>query len=146
MSYPIFLTLHLFAALIFVGTVFFEVLILEGVRKHVPVDVMRQIERAIGNRARRLMPWVVLVLYGAGIGMAWQHRAALEHPLASSFGLLLTVKIVLALSVLAHFIAALVSMKRRTMTARRSHFIHRSIFWHMVFIVLLAKGMFYLHW
>lgn len=146
MSYPIFLTLHLFAALIFVGTVFFEVLILEGVRKHVPVDVMRQIERAIGNRARRLMPWVVLVLYGAGIGMAWQHRAALEHPLASSFGLLLTVKIVLALSVLAHFITALVSMKRRTMTARRSHFIHRSIFWHMVFIVLLAKGMFYLHW
>ncbi|TAL71980.1 MAG: hypothetical protein EPN79_03870 [Burkholderiaceae bacterium] len=146
MSYPIFLTLHLFAALIFVGTVFFEVLILEGVRKHVPVDVMRQIERAIGNRARRLMPWVVLVLYGAGIGMAWQHRAALEHPLASSFGLLLTVKILLALSVLAHFITALVSMKRRTMTARRSHFIHRSIFWHMVFIVLLAKGMFYLHW
>ncbi|MBU6502517.1 MAG: hypothetical protein KGQ35_06605 [Burkholderiales bacterium] len=146
MSYPIFLTLHLFAALIFVGTVFFEVLILEGVRKHVPVDVMRQIERAIGNRARRLMPWVVLVLYGAGIGMAWQHRAALEHPLASSFGLLLTLKIVLALSVLAHFITALVSMKRRTMTARRSHFIHRSIFWHMVFIVLLAKGMFYLHW
>lgn len=146
MIYPIFLTLHLFAALIFVGTVFFEVLILEGVRKHVPVDVMRQIERAIGNRARRLMPWVVLVLYGAGIGMAWQHRAALEHPLASSFGLLLTLKIVLALSVLAHFIAALVSMKRRTMTARRSHFIHRSIFWHMVFIVLLAKGMFYLHW
>ena len=146
MIYPIFLTLHLFAALIFVGTVFFEVLILEGVRKHVPVDVMRQIERAIGNRARRLMPWVLLVLYGAGIGMAWQHRAALEHPLASSFGLLLTLKIVLALSVLAHFIAALVSMKRRTMTARRSHFIHRSIFWHMVFIVLLAKGMFYLHW
>lgn len=146
MSYPIFLTLHLFAALIFVGTVFFEVLVLEGVRKHVPADVMRQIERAIGNRARRLMPWVVLVLYGAGIGMAWQHRTALEHPLASSFGLLLTLKIVLAFSVLAHFITALVSMKRRTMTARRSHFIHQSIFWHMVFIVLLAKGMFYLHW
>lgn len=146
MSYPIFLTLHLFAAIIFVGTVFFEVLILEGVRKHVPVEVMRQIERAIGNRARRLMPWVVLVLYSAGIGMAWQHRTALEHPLASSFGLLLTVKILLALSVLAHFVTALVSMKRRTMTARRSHVIHQSIFWHMVFIVLLAKGMFYLHW
>ncbi len=146
MSYPIFLTLHLFAALIFVGTVFFEVLILESVRKHLPVDVMRQVERAIGNRARRLMPWVLLVLYGAGIGMAWQHRAALEHPLASSFGLLLTVKIVLAISVLAHFITAMVSMKRHTMTAKRSNFIHASVFSHLIIIVLLAKGMFYLHW
>ncbi len=146
MSYPIFLTLHLFAALIFVGTVFFEVLILESVRKHLPVDVMRQVERAIGNRARRLMPWVLLVLYGAGISMAWQHRAALEHPLASSFGLLLTVKIVLAISVLAHFITAMVSMKRHTMTAKRSNFIHASVFSHLIIIVLLAKGMFYLHW
>ena len=146
MSYPVFLTLHLFAALIFVGTVFFEVLILESVRKNLPEDVMRQVERAIGNRARRLMPWVLLVLYGAGISMAWQHRAALEHPLGSSFGLLLTLKIVLALSVLGHFITAMLSMKRHTMTARRSSFIHLSIFWHMVFIVLLAKGMFYLHW
>ena len=146
MSYPILLTLHLFAALIFVGTVFFEVLILESVRKTLPEDVMRQVERAIGNRARRLMPWVLLVLYGAGISMAWQHHTALEHPLGSSFGLLLTLKIVLALSVLAHFITAMLSMKRHTMTARRSSFIHLSVFWHMVFIVLLAKGMFYLHW
>ena len=92
------------------------------------------------------MPWVLLALYGAGISMAWQHRTALEHPLSSSFGLLLTLKIVLALSVFAHFITAMVSMKRHTMTARRSGFIHLSVFWHMVFIVLLAKGMFYLHW
>ena len=146
MSYPVFLTLHLFAALIFVGTVFFEVLILESVRKHVSADVMRQVERAIGNRARRLMPWVLLVLYGAGISMAWQHRAALAHPLDSSFSMLLTLKIVLAFSVLGHFITAMVSMKRHTMTARRSRFIHLSIFFHMIAIVLLAKGMFYLHW
>ncbi|MDR3453580.1 MAG: hypothetical protein P4L96_12410 [Rhodoferax sp.] len=146
MSYPIFLTLHLFAALIFVGTVFFEVLILESVRKHLPGDVMRQVERAIGNRARRLMPWVLLVLYGAGISMAWQHRVALAHPLASSFSLLLTLKIVLALSVLGHFITAMVSIKRGTMHAKRSRFIHLSIFFHMIAIVLLAKGMFYLHW
>ena len=146
MSYPILLTVHLFAALIFVGTVFFEVLLLESVRKHVPNEVMRQIERAIGNRARLLMPWVLLVLYGAGISMAWQYRAALEHPLTSSFGLLLTVKIVLALSVLAHFITAMVSLTRGTMTVRRFRFLHLSVFWHMVFIVLLAKWMFYLHW
>lgn len=145
MSYPILLTLHLFAALVFAGTVFFEVLIMESVRKRLPGDVMRQVERAIGNRARRLMPWVLLVLYGAGISMAWQYRAALLHPLASSFSLLLTLKIVLAISVLGHFIAAMVSIKRGTMHAKRLRFIHLSVFLHMIAIVLLAKGVFYLH-
>lgn len=33
MLYPLFLTFHLFAALIFIGTVFFEVLFLESIRK-----------------------------------------------------------------------------------------------------------------
>ncbi|MBS0316589.1 MAG: hypothetical protein JSR49_05640 [Proteobacteria bacterium] len=145
MSYPVLLTLHLFAALIFIGTVFFEVLVLERVRRMVPPDAMRVVERAIGTRARSFMPWVILVLFGAGIGMAAHYGSALAHPLTSLFGLLLTIKIVLAFSVLGHFITAMVSMKRKTMTARRSHFIHYSIFTHMVLIVLLAKWMFYLH-
>jgi hypothetical protein len=40
----------------FVGTVFFEVLILEGIRKPVGCELMRMIELAIAHRARRLMP------------------------------------------------------------------------------------------
>src|SRR3546814_9656449 len=87
MAYPILLILHLFAALAFAGTVFFEVVMLEGVRKHVPREAMRIVESAIGARARRVVPWILLVLYGAGLGLAWQHRAALAQPLASSFGL-----------------------------------------------------------
>ena len=80
MSYPVLLTLHLFAALFFVGTVFFEVLMLEGIRGKVAAPAMRDVEIAIGSRARSLMPWVLLVLYAAGIAMAWQHRAALAAP------------------------------------------------------------------
>src|SRR3546814_17007043 len=86
MSYPILLTLHLFAALFFAGTVFFEVMMLGGVRKHVPRDVMRTLEIAIGTRARRIMPWVLLVVYGAGVGLAWHHRPGLANPLASRSG------------------------------------------------------------
>lgn len=144
MSYPILLTLHLFGALIFVGAVFFEMLILEGARKHVSRESMRDVERAIMRRARRLMPWVLLVLYGAGIGMAWNYRVALAHPFESSFALMLAVKIVLALSVLGHFIRAVTWSVAGRMTARRSRFIHLSVFCHMIAIVLLAKGMF--HW
>lgn len=146
MSYPILLVLHLFAALVFIGTVFFEVLVLESVRHHVPREAMREVERGIGNRARALMPWVLLVLYGAGIGMAWQHRAALEQPLASSFGLLLSIKILLAISVFGHFATAMLWRRRGQLRGRRSRLLHLSVFAHMVAIVLLAKGMLYLHW
>src|SRR5690606_11677970 len=112
MNYGLLITLHLLAAFAFVGTVFFEVVMLEGIRKHLPHEVMRDVERAIGNRAVKIMPWVLLILYSAGIGMAWQHYAALSHPFISSFGLLLSIKIILAISVFGHFVTAMVWRKR----------------------------------
>ncbi|MCY1284759.1 hypothetical protein D9M68_243120 [compost metagenome] len=147
MSYPILLTLHLLAALMFVGTVFFEVLILERVRKHVPEDAMRAVERAIGQRARRLMPWVILVLFGAGLGMAWErYLQLLAEPWRSPFATLLALKILLALSVLGHFLFTMLLFASGRMTARRSRIIHISVFCHVVLIVLLAKGMFFISW
>lgn len=145
-GYAVFLILHLFGALIFVGTVFFEVLILESVRRQMPESAMRRLEAGIGLRARRLMPWVVLVLYTSGIAMAWRYRSELAHPLSSSFALLLTLKITLALSVLGHFITAMVLRGRGRLVAHWFRGIHVSLFFHMVGIVLLAKCMFYLSW
>lgn len=128
----------------FVGTVFFEVIMLEGVRKHVPKEVMRSMEAAIGNRARALMPWVLLVLFGAGLGLSWFHRGALAAPTASGFGLLLSIKILLALSVLGHFVTAMVLHRFGRLRSRASWRIHVSVFVHVVLIVLLAKLMFYI--
>ena len=147
MLYPVYLTLHLFAALIFIGTVFFEVLFLESIRKQLPANVMRLVEQGIGRRARTLMPWVLLVLFGAGLGMVWlRYLPTLAAPLGSSFGTLLMLKIMLAVSVLLHFLVAMYLFKSGRMNARHLHFIHASLFCHMVLIVLLAKGMFYLTW
>jgi len=146
MSYGILLALHLLAAIAFVGTVLFEVVMLEGVRKHLPRETMRDVERAIGDRAVAIMPWVLLALYAAGIGLAWQHRAALSQPLASSFGLLLALKIALAVSVLGHFLTAMAWRRRGTLNGRRSRRLHLSVCCHVVLIVLLAKAVFYLHW
>ncbi|MCC6610694.1 MAG: hypothetical protein IT515_13600 [Burkholderiales bacterium] len=140
------LTLHLFAAIMFVGTVFFEVLILEGIRKPVGREVMRTVELAIAQRARRLMPYVMLVLYAAGFGMAWQYRGVLAHPFASSLGLMLSIKIVLALSVLAHFITAMTLSGTGKLKSRHFQLIHLSVFCHVVLIVFLAKAMFYIRW
>lgn len=143
MAYPILLTVHLFAAIMFMGTVFFEVIMLEGVRRHVPKEAMRAVEIAIGGRARSIMPWVLLLLFGAGFGMSWFHRAALAAPQASAFGLLLSLKILLALSVFGHFVTAMVLHRQGRLRARASQRIHISVFAHVVLIVLLAKLMFY---
>ena len=140
------ITLHLFAAIMFVGTVFFEVLILEGIRKPVGRDVMRTVETAIGRRARRLMPFVILVLYGAGISMAWQYSDMLAHPFGSSFATLLWIKILLAVSVLGHFITAVTLGARGKLKSRHFKLIHLSVFCHVVLIVFLAKAMFYITW
>ena len=142
--YAVMHVLHLFAAFVFVGTVFFEVLILERVRRHVPRNAMHLVEAGIGRRASRLMPWVLLVLYGSGLGMAWRYRALLADALAGGFGLLLALKIVLALSVAGHFIVAMSLRRRGRLVSSVSRRLHLSLFWHMVGIVLLAKLMFHL--
>ena len=147
MSYPILHVVHLFAALIFIGAVFFEVLIMESVRKRLPAEVMRMVEEGVGRRGRQLMPWVLLVLFSAGLGMvSLRYLPALGNPSASSFGTLLTLKIILASSVLGHFFTAMFLFRTGRMNSRYFRFIHLSVFSHMVGIVLLAKGMFYLSW
>lgn len=147
MLYLLFLLAHLFAALIFIGTVFFEVLILAHLHRHLPARVMVQVEQGVGQRARALMPWVLLVLFGAGIGMVWlRYRPILAAPLASAFGTLLSLKLILAGSVLLHFVLTMLRMRRGRVSARYLRFIHPSLFAHMVAIVLLAKSMFYLSW
>lgn len=146
MSYFVLVTLHLLAAAMFVGTVFFEVLILEGIRKPLGRDAMRSVESAIGRRARRIMPFVILVLYSAGIGLAWKHRDVLAHPLGSSFATLLWIKIGVAISVLAHFLTAVTRGARGTLSSRQFKLIHVSVFCHVLLIVILAKAMFYVSW
>ena len=146
MSHSLLVTLHLFAAILFVGTVFFEVLILEGIRKPLGREAMRNVELAIGKRARRIMPFAILVLFGAGLGMAWQFREALAHPFASSFATLLWIKIILAFSVLGHFITAMTLSGTGKLKSRHFQIIHISVFCHVILIVFLAKAMFYLQW
>ena len=146
MSHFTLLTLHLFAAIMFVGTVFFEVLILEGIRKPVGREAMRTVETAIGRRARRVMPFVMIMLYGAGVAMAWGYRDVLAHPLDSSFATLLSIKIALALSVLVHFITAVTLSGLGKLKSRHFKLIHLSVFCHVVLIVFLAKAMFYITW
>lgn len=142
MNHTLLVTIHLLAAIAFGGTVFFEVMVLSHAQSSLPMRMRPQLEQAIGNRAVRIFPFVLLVLYGAGLAMAWQFRGALAHPFSTSFGAILTLKIVLALSVLAHFFTAMFWRRRGKLSGTRSHALHLSIFCHIIVIVILAKALY----
>lgn len=137
---------HLAAAAFFVGGVFFEVMILSRAARSLEPGPREQLSRALGQRARRVMHWVVLLLFGAGLGLAWHYRGALADPFASSFGTLLTLKICVALSILGHFVGVVFLMRTGRMTPTRSRLIHMSVLVQMVVILFLAKAMFLLSW
>lgn len=144
MIYPLLLVLHLLAAAAFIGALFFEVAILQALRRQLPPASLAVLDPALSRRARTVLHWVVLVLYGAGIALAWHHRAALSQPLASTFASLLSLKILLALSIVGHYLLLALLLRSGRMTAARSRLIHWAIFAQMIAIVLLAKGMFHL--
>lgn len=135
-------TLHLIAAAFFVGGVFFEVMILSRAAQALDEGSRHQLSKALGQRARRVMHWVVLVLYGAGVALAWNYRELLRDPLASSFATLLSLKILLAVSILGHFIGVVYLLRSGRMTPSRSRAIHLSVLVQMLLILLLAKAMF----
>lgn len=136
--------LHLLMAAVFIGTVFFEVMVLARIHGQVPQRSLTLVEEALGARLRRVMPWVILLLFGSGLVLVHRYAAALATPHESAFGLQLAIKVALAVSVLGHFITAMTWMRRSTMTARRNRIIHYSVFVHVLVIAVLAKTMFYL--
>lgn len=146
MSYPILITLHLFAGVTFIGVVFFEVLFLESIRKKIPADTMVLLQQGITGRARKIMPYVLAVLFLSGLAMAHHHFPHFSGLMSSSFGQLLSVKMLLAFSVLGHFFTAMYLSRNGKMSCSRFKFIHLSVFCHQVGIILLAKNMFYIQW
>ncbi|WP_407295237.1 CopD family copper resistance protein [Stutzerimonas zhaodongensis] len=146
MTYSLLHVVHLLAAIFFIGTLFVEVSLLGRVRQKIQPELMQPVDKAIGAQSRVVLHWVVLFVYGAGIGLAWHHRHALEDPFGSSFATLLILKILLAVGVFFTFGMVAMLLRSGRMTPARYRRIHWVIFAQMVGIVLLAKGMFYLHW
>jgi hypothetical protein len=146
MTYLLLKFVHLTAAAFFIGGVFFEVMILSRAAQQLEGEPRERLSKALGQRARKVMHWVVLALFGAGLGLAWHYRAALHAPFASSFGTLLTLKIALAISILCHFLGVVFLMRTGRMTPARSRLIHVSVLVQMLAILFLAKAMFLLNW
>ncbi len=78
----------------------------------VSCEARREVEKAMSYRAVRVMPFVVGLLFASGVVMAAnRYLPILGEPFATSFGTMLTLKILLAFSVLAHFAIAVVKWR-----------------------------------
>lgn len=146
MLYPIVVTIHLMCATAFIGVVFFEVLLLEGIRQKLGDALMTDVEEGLIARARRIMPWVVATLFASGIYLGYVNYSNSGLSWSNAFTVLLTVKILLAVSVLGHFLSAMWASLTGCMTSTRFKITHLSVAIHMFFIIILAKMMFYVSW
>ena len=136
--------LHLLAAMAFVGTLFFQVLILAPASRRLDNAVVTPVSQALGKQARRVIHVVAVLLYGAGISLAWSYRSLLAHPFASHFATLLSLKIMLALLVIGHYAALIVLRNKQLITPRTMHMLNISLLITAVLIVICAKTMFVL--
>ncbi|MEP7186928.1 MAG: hypothetical protein ABI767_13940 [Rhodanobacter sp.] len=141
--YPWIVLLHLACAIVFVGAVAFEVVVLESLHQHFDITTVQRIEQAVMARVRTYMPVVVIVLFVSG-GMLFDIRCDGSVCVGSRFGNWLLLKVALALGVLGVFVNAMWAMRRGRMDVCRIRHTHRIVLALMVGIVFLAKTMFYL--
>ena len=146
MIYGLLHVLHLLAAIGFVGVVFFQLVILAKVRTQLDADTLPALDSALSARTRAVLHWVVLLVYGAGLGLGWQHWQALSAPFSSSFASLLTLKVALALGVFVSYGALAMLLRSGRMTPALYQKLHWAVLAQMLVIVVLAKAMFYIHW
>lgn len=142
--YPLILLLHLACAIVFVGAVCFEVLVLESLHRNFDHTLMERIEAAVMARVRRFMPAVVALLFFSGFALfdIRCNGLACIQP-RFGWGWLLLLKATLAFAVLAVFIGAVRAGAGGRMDPCRFRQTHRVVLALMIGIVVLAKLMFY---
>ena len=140
--YPLILLLHLSCAIVFVGAVAFEVLVLESLHRQFDHALMARIEAAVMARVRRFMPVVVALLFLSGLALFHLRCGGLAC-LGTPFGWLLSLKVALAFMVLAVFVGAVRAGLQGRMDPCRFRHTHRLVLGLMIGIVALAKLMFY---
>lgn len=136
--YPIFLIMHLFCAIIFIGYLFFDVFVLPRAKKKAsnPESLIESISQTI----TKFMPFVVLTLLVTGGAMAGKYFAT---PIETSLQKLLLIKTFLALAI---FVLMIFSLSCRFIFKCKNplgKYIHIIVLSIGVAIALIAKIMFF---
>ena len=140
--YPYAQIIHLFCAIIFVGYLFFDVIILRAASKKMPPELAQKAKQAIGSVAVRIMPICVLllVLTGGMMMSSWVGSKAGGY-FETNLQIAFMIKFFLAMVIVA---AVIVNLSCKFIFKRPSPLgnIHPIALTLAVLIVLLAKVMF----
>lgn len=142
--YPVLVTIHLVCAIVFAGTIAFEVLIFESFHANFDATTIEKIERATVLRAQKFMPFVVAALFVSGFGMMAYHIDSFADFFASGFGVLFGLKVVLAFMILGIFVVALTLFALNKMKPKLFKVFHLAAFAIVFAIATLAKVMMYI--
>ena len=140
--YPYAQIIHLFCAIILVGYLFFDVIILRAASKKMPPELAQKAKQAIGSVAVKIMPICVLllVLTGGMMMSNWVGSKAGGY-FETNLQIAFMIKFCLAMVIVA---AVIVNLSCKFIFKRPSPLgnIHPIALTLAVIIVLLAKVMF----
>ncbi len=109
MPYDYIVLIHLTCAILFLGAIATEVLVLAPLRSVLTEDEFCRIEFFMFRKIRRTYPMFLIPLYGTGFWMYAEHFSGADgfiDFISNTFGLLLTLKMVLALGMFSIFALA----------------------------------------
>lgn len=141
--YPYFLVVHILCAIIFLGYIFSDVVLLTPIRKAVGDEVADKVFSVISKRGTKIMPICVLLLVLSGGAMMSRWLNFDMGFFNTKLQILLSIKIILALAIVAMVVTSLsfkFIIKKRNPLAKIIHPIALILGF---FIVVLAKLAFY---
>ena len=112
MTYLALKTLHLLAAATFIGSLFFQIFVLWPASRQLPAQSLSELDQSVRRRFMLVIHLVALVLYGAGFGLLTNYWKHLLTPFSSNFSMLLSLKLILAFSIIVHYLALAATRRR----------------------------------
>ncbi len=140
--YPYFLTIHLICAIIFLGYIFTDVILLTPLRKALGDDIADKVFSVILKRGVKIMPICVLLLVITGGAMISKYMGSSQGFFDTSLQILLAIKIFFALCIVFMVIISL-SCKFLKLKNPLANVIHPLALFFGFFIIIFAKLAFY---
>ena len=141
--YPFAHIVHLVLAIIFLGYVFFDVIIFPVVKKRVGEEKAKEVKQAISSRTIHIMPYAVIALILTG-GMMMTHFVSsklgwFNTPMQQLFMLKVLFATIIALGITFSISYRKITGKPNALTAK---YLHPLALVLGFFIIVLAKAMF----
>lgn len=140
--YPYFLTIHLVCAIIFLGYIFTDVVLLSPLRNILGDEIANKVFSSISQRGIKIMPLCLVLLVISGGAMISRYIGMDKGYFESNLQILLMLKIFLAFCIVSMVITSL-SCKFLNLKNPLSKIIHPLALIFGAGIVLLAKIAFY---